>query len=426
VKMAFPRFYDLVSAQQWLASRALETVSFVDRITGRRRGTLGVVNGSVEHLSPQSRYGGGYGVVASVLGAHAVSLAAGYTLSEGGCCRLWDVSAGVHLDAGGYEWARLGATVYLPSTAGLAPGDVIYSAEPVYHDWEPLNAFLTAAGSGFDMLAELRNRTAKTLIGGWRWRNGVIVPEGAINFAAVSTTPHGVIASVDSATQVTLSAGHNLTSGLVRLLDVSAGAELGDVQCTVLGNVVTLASTAGLEAGDTLHRVGVSELSIGGSTRACRLAVGSRMRFAGGCDWIGEIYHRHAGAPRNAFVRLYISAYTALSSEGRGVVVGWIQPGTTKRCLGGFSRHADTTIRAVTIADATTSFAAAAVTGAQVEARLCPFRTPAPGVGEVSTGAGSYHSTSPSVAQWNYIDYPSGVLGSVALDGAVASRLSAT
>jgi hypothetical protein len=65
---------------------------------------------------------------------------------------------------------------------------------------------------------------------------------------------YGVVASVDSATQVTLAAGYSLGSGgSVERWDKSASARLGVVEYSRAAAVVRLSDTTGLAAGDVLY-----------------------------------------------------------------------------------------------------------------------------------------------------------------------------
>ena len=166
------------------------------------------------------------------------------------------------------------------------------------------------------------------IIGNWSWNNNpvvanrVIMPIGPIDFTKVTTTPHAVIASVDSPTQVTLLA-HNLTSGLCRIMDVSAGTEAYDnVPVTVVGNTATMANTAGLAAGDTVHRTGVSELSIGGATRAVQLGAGCVARFAAGHHVSGGAAVQRIFPYQPTSIKAFVSSYSALALN-QFIGVGW-------------------------------------------------------------------------------------------------------
>lgn len=92
--------------------------------------------------------------------------------------------------------------------------------------------------------------------------NGTRWVLGALDLTKVSSTPYATIASVDDGTTCTLTGGHNLTSGLVRLWDTSAAVSFGDVAGTVAGDVLTVPDTTGLAAGDQVWRTGVSEIEL--------------------------------------------------------------------------------------------------------------------------------------------------------------------
>lgn len=159
-------FYALATLASFLNGRGAgyERVHEYVSSTKRRLAVHGWVGSAVEYFSPQSRTAGGYGVVASVDSSTQVTLAAGYTLGAAGRCRLWDKSAGVHLDSGGVEWRRSGAVVTLPDTTGMAANDVIYSDRLEFNEYSHCTALETALGTAFNGELRLLNRSNGAVI----------------------------------------------------------------------------------------------------------------------------------------------------------------------------------------------------------------------------------------------------------------------
>jgi len=135
--------------------------------------------------------------------------------------------------------------------------------------------------------AVLLNRSTYEVIGraahdGTKW------VFGDLDLTKVSTTPYATVASVDDGTTLTLTGGHNLTTGTVRLWDTSAGASFGDVAGTVVGDTLTVPDTTGMAAGDQVWRTGVSELVVGGGEFADPSANGV-VRFLSGVRVTGTL-----------------------------------------------------------------------------------------------------------------------------------------
>lgn len=272
-------FYALATLASFLNGRGsgYERVHEYVSSAKRRLAVKGWVNGALEYFSPQSRTAGGFGVVASVDSATQVTLAAGYTLGAAGRCRLWDKSAGVHLDSGGVEWRRSGAVVTLPDTTGMAANDVIYSDRLEFNEYSHCVALETALGTSFNGELRLLNRTTGAVILRRIVRGGAWVSVD-VNFANVTATPCAACASVAGAV-VTLTAPHTITATLAKTLRVQVvtdgtWSDVASGQWSVAGNSLTvpqatadaIAAALGAAKSVRVHVEGVSELCIGGAT----------------------------------------------------------------------------------------------------------------------------------------------------------------
>lgn len=323
--------------------------------TKRRLAVKGWVGSAMEYFSPQSRTAGGYGVVASVDSSTQVTLAAGYTLGLAGRCRLWDKSAGVHLDSGGVEWRRSGAVVTLPDTTGMAANDVVYSDRLEFNDYAQCVALETALGVAFNGELRLLNRTTGAVILRRIVRSGAWVSVD-VNFGAVTATPCAACASVAGAV-VTLTAPHTITATLAKLLrvqvvtdgtwsDVASGAwsVAGDSLTVPQATADAIAAALGASKSVRVHVEGVSELCIGGSSCYVRplsgvwavfsgTALAPRTVSTGALTW-GALNP----VPNNHATRIHATISRSAAADGQYAYVGVYQSVESDCILGGTIR----------------------------------------------------------------------------------------
>ena len=318
-----------------------------------RIAALALVNGTLEYLSPQSRTDGGFGVVASVDGPNQVTLAPGATLTSGRV-RLWDVTGTAYLDAGGVEARVSGLVVTMADTTGMAAGDVIHAERLEVTSYAAAVALEAALGTGHNGEIRVVKRTSGVVILRRVVRSGVWTST-EVNFAAVTATPCGEVASVAGAV-VTVTAPHTLATAaqILRVQVVTDGtwSDVASGQWSVSGDDVTVpqatadAIAAALGAGKTcrLHAEGVSELCIGASPCALQPAAGVWRAFvAAGLDGAGgRCIHAWGGVYRGARMVAHLASYSALDAREDRITVGWA---ADSACVyGGIARN-DTGVR---------------------------------------------------------------------------------
>jgi len=167
-------------------------------------------------------------------------------------------------------------------------GTVSEPIETEFDTYDEVYAALVSAGSTSKAAIPLYKKGHKgeiaNIIGYWGWNGRYIVPIGPIDFTLATDGGFGIVASVDSATKLTLVSGHTIPYRKpysFRVCDISDGVELFDgITGTCNGNTLTLPNTTGIEAGDLVYALGRSEFTIGNSTRNFSLRSGAYVKFS--------------------------------------------------------------------------------------------------------------------------------------------------
>jgi hypothetical protein len=320
------------------------------------------IAGVQEYLVPVPRADGGHGVIASVDSATQVTLAAGHCLGSGGAVERWDKSASSKL--GVVEFSRSALVVTLPTTAGLAATDVLYDPSLDFSSWTSGVAFETAVGLNFPLAWRLVNKTTglrilRRVVSGGAW-----ISLGNPDFARVSLQKWGSIASVDSGTAATLTAGHSLpASCTLYVWDTSGAVALAAAAvATVVGNTLTVAAglPAGLAATDQVW-VDDTELTVG-TGRSIVPDAGALVRFvATGLSLTGAAVQAFGGIYRPCRLAADVASYTALSAADKRLMAGWKLSAAAWK-IGGAARHADASTRAMADTDGALGATTAALT----------------------------------------------------------------
>lgn len=229
-----------------------------------------------------------------------------------------------------------------------------------FTEFNSLNAYLTAQGATYSRALPLyaigSDGNDANIIGHWGYNaSGAIVPMGTVYFNKVTASKYGTVASAIGTT-ATLTAGHNITKvGILRFWNVTDGILIADVvsaNWSISGDNLTVSASVATDiasaiSGSKVVMVwceGVSEFSIGGSSRDIQPKDGTHAFFVGtGLSKLGRVVYAPFGFYRLAKLRANLASYTELSNTGKRAMVGWNVNNTNWSGLG-WSRTAAPTI----------------------------------------------------------------------------------
>jgi hypothetical protein len=257
-----------------------------------------------------------------------------------------------------------------------------------------------------------------------------VIPRGPVRWDLVTDGGYGIVLSVDGPTQVTLAAGYTLPVGFTaNVWDKSAGAEIlpGSV-CTRSGAVVTMASTAGMVAGDLILATGRSEFTVGNSTRNIQLGVNSVGYFTGLGFWlVGRALVRFLGTYRKCRLQAGLVSYTPLSALDKRIMIGWAD-GVISGRAAGFARDAVGVPQvALEAPTAVITYAANPTLGVQSEVSLAWFAEVTVSLSQFWRGSGSLSTNSSTITAVVFSNalYAGAIAYLVADDGALFGGISA-